>query len=89
MDKILQYRVTDVWHNIFYDDGDPEFGEHHIRNRKLRTNVASLAYDLLGGGNVLRTLYESDDFLEFLSAVLNLDKEGRRLYRSADPLGAW
>ena len=51
--------------------------------------MASLAYDLLSGDNVLRTLYESDDFLEFLSAVLNLDKEGRRLYRSADPLGAW
>lgn len=51
--------------------------------------MASLAYDLLGTGNVLRTLYESDDFLEFLSAILDLDKEGDKLYRSADPLGAW
>ena len=53
--------------------------------------MASLAYDLLGTGNVLRTLYESDDFLEFLSAILDLNKEGGsgRLFRSADPLGAW
>ena len=49
--------------------------------------MASLAYDLLGTGNVLRTLYESDDFLEFLSAILDL--KGDKLYRSADPLGAW
>ena len=52
--------------------------------------MASLAYDNLGADNVLRTLYESDDFREFLAAVLDLDKDGgERLYRSADPLGAW
>ena len=51
--------------------------------------VASLAYDLLGPSNVLRTLYENDDFREFLAAVLDLGKDGDRLYRSADPLGAW
>ena len=51
--------------------------------------MASLAYDLLGTSNVLRKLYESDDFLEFLSAILDLDKEDGRLFRSADPLGAW
>lgn len=51
--------------------------------------VASLAYDLLGANNVLRTLYESDDFREFLAAVLDLDTDGESLYRSADPLGAW
>ena len=51
--------------------------------------MASLAYDLLGANNVLRTLYESDDFREFLAAVLDLEKDGERLYRSEDPLGAW
>lgn len=51
--------------------------------------VASLAYDRLGTNNVLRTLYESDDFREFLAAVLDLDKDSESLYRSADPLGAW
>ena len=51
--------------------------------------VASLAYDRLGANNVLRTLYESDDFREFLAAVLDLDKDGESLYRSVDPLGAW
>ena len=51
--------------------------------------VASLAYDRLGTNNVLRTVYESDDFREFLAAVLDLDKDSESLYRSADPLGAW
>jgi hypothetical protein len=51
--------------------------------------VASLAYDLLGPDHVLRKLYENDDFREFLGAVLDLEKEGGKLYRSADPLGAW
>ena len=59
-------------------------------SRSLTSKVASLAYDNLGADNVLRTLYESDDFREFLAAVLDLDKDGgERLYRSADPLGAW
>jgi hypothetical protein len=26
---------------------------------------------------------------EFLGAILDLEKEGEKLYRSADPLGAW
>ena len=51
--------------------------------------MASLAYDRLGSEHVLRKLYENDDFRHFLGAVLDLEKDGERLYRSADPLGAW
>lgn len=80
--------VTDDEHNIYLDNGDTKYGRNHIRNRKLPTKVASLAYDRLGTNNVLRTLYESDDFREFLAAVLDLDKDSESLYRSADPLGA-
>jgi len=80
--------VTDDDHNIYLDNGDTKYGKDHIRNRRLHTKVASLAYDLLSGDNVLRTLYESDDFREFLAAVLDLEKDGERLYRSEDPLGA-
>ena len=82
------HRVTDNEHNIYYDEGDTAYGGDHIRNRRLKTRVASLAYDLLSPTNVVRTLYENDDFQEFLAAVLDLDKDGERLYRSADPYGA-
>ncbi len=51
--------------------------------------MAALAYDLLGPDNVLRQLYQNDDFMNFLCDILELEKDGKRLYRSADTLGAW
>ncbi len=81
--------VTDKKHNVFLDSGDDTFGEEHARNKKLNTRVAALAYDRLSADNVLRLLYENDDFMNFLCAILEMDVDGKTLYRSADPLGAW
>ena len=46
--------------------------------------VTSLAYDYLDEESVIRRLYQSDKFLEFLRQVLDLPT----FYRLADPLGA-
>lgn len=75
---------TDTKHNVFLDAGDDNFPAEHVRNRKLPTTVASLAYDCLDEQNPLLRLYHTESFTKFIGDVLGLPK----LYRLADPLGA-
>lgn len=84
--RSLTYKAwkTDSSHNIFLDDGDEDFPMDHIRNRRLPTTVASLAYDYLDKENVLRLLYQNEKFLNFIRQVLDLPT----FHRLADPLGA-
>jgi len=70
-------------HNLYLDDGDPDYPEAHIRNRRFETEIGSIASDYLGDGSLLKTLYQWDGLTSFIAA--SLGKE--RLYRLADPLG--
>ena len=70
-------------HNLFLDDGDPDYPDAHIRNRRFQTEIGSIASDYLGDGSLLKTLYQWDALTHFITA--GLGKEN--LYRLADPLG--
>ena len=63
------------------DDGWPE---GHPRVTWARSAVHTLGYDQFPSTSLIRQLYERDDFMEFLSDVL----ERTPLYRYADPIGA-
>jgi hypothetical protein len=62
----------------------PEDGwtEGHPRVTWAHTRLTATAYDRFPPGAVLRTLYESDELLAFLSAALGFD-----VFRYDDPLG--
>ncbi len=70
-------------HNLFLDDGDPDYPDTHIRNRRFETEIGSIASDYLGDGSLLKTLYQWDALTDFIAAALGKEK----LYRLADPLG--
>src|SRR5205085_7043704 len=56
----------------------------HPRVTWARSSVHTIGYDQFPSTSAIRRLYEDDDFLEFLSEVL----ERAPLYRYADPIGA-
>ncbi len=66
--------------------GLPEDGyaEDHPRRAEVRASLAAVAYDLLPAESLLRSLYESDAFMELVRRMLGRDV----LHRYADPLGA-
>jgi hypothetical protein len=70
-------------HNLFLDDGDPDYPETHIRNRRFETEIGSIASDYLSDGGLLKTLYQWDALTDFIATALGKEK----LYRLADPLG--
>ena len=63
---------------------DTTLPAEHPRARAQHSQVETVPYDLVPDGAPVRTLYESDDLLSFLSAVLEVDE----LFRYADPFGA-
>ncbi len=56
----------------------------HPRRRWARSAVHVVAYDQFPARSALRALYEWDPLMNFVAAVLGLD----RIHRYADPLGA-
>jgi len=58
--------------------------EGHPRRAVLRTSLEALAYDLFPPASLLRGLYESDELLHFVAALLGEPV----LHRYADPFGA-
>lgn len=78
---------ADQQHNVYFTDlaaGTAAHGTDDPRGRPIRSSQWATAYDLLPSDLPLRTMYEADEMLRFLEAVL--DKP--RLYRSIDPLDA-
>jgi len=63
------------------EDGWPE---GHPRVTWARSSVHTLGYDQFPSTSLIRQLYERDDFMDFLSDVL----ERSPLHRYADPIGA-
>lgn len=56
----------------------------HPRKNLTRSSVHTLGYDQFPSDSLIRELFESDEFLAFLSDVLGRSP----LYRYADPIGA-
>ena len=73
------------FHNAYLrKEDDATYPENHARNRRLRTDVGSIAFDYLPADGALVALYQWDVLTRFIGNVLGFDT----LYRGADPLGA-
>lgn len=74
--------ATDASHNAYQLQADARFPPTHVRNVRMRTRVASTAFDELPAGRGLARLYAPDCLTRFVGAVT-----GRSTHRLADPLG--
>ena len=76
--------ATDATHNAYQlSASDSSLPDAHVRNLRMRTRVASTAYDELAADGALRRLYANDVFLDLVGAVT-----GARVFRLDDALGA-
>ena len=76
--------AADDEHNAYQLPTSSTVGADHVRNMRMRTRVASIAYDEIGP--TLAALYASDELLRLVEAILS--KAPGSLHRLADPLGA-
>lgn len=74
--------ATDASHNAYQLQADARFPPTHVRNVRMRTRVASTAFDELPAERGLARLYALDCLTRFVGAVT-----GRPTHRLADPLG--
>jgi hypothetical protein len=75
--------ANDATHNAYFDDEiDESLPEDHPRRILVRSAQKAVAMDLLPPSFAPRVVYDSDEMLRFVAAVLEKDE----LYRSADPL---
>lgn len=75
---------ADQTHTAYFIEPDLEVDEKHPRRRSIRSSQWAIAYDLLPHDLPIRVMYESEPMLQFVAAVLGVE----RLYRSVDPLDA-
>ena len=71
-------------HNVYLTPQDEGYSVDHPRNRNLTSSKGCITDDQIPGESVLRTLYDSVEFRDFLCAVLGEDA----LYEYADPLSS-
>jgi|SRR5215470_8296592 len=71
-------------HNVYLIDDDPLLPPEHARNRGQRTQISTVADDLIPRASHLRALYDWPPLRAFLAAVL----EQPALYPYADPLAS-
>jgi hypothetical protein len=75
--------ANDATHNAYFDDEiDGSLPADHPRRILVRSAQRAVAMDLLPAEFAPRVVYDSDEVLRFVAAVLEKDE----LYRSADPL---
>ncbi|MCA9804551.1 MAG: hypothetical protein KC777_21420 [Cyanobacteria bacterium HKST-UBA02] len=70
--------------NAYLTPQDPSLSADHPVNRTDTTALGAVAYDQIPPGAMIRRLYDSQVFLDFVSDVLDRGP----LFRYADPLGA-
>ena len=75
---------TDRTHNIYLTNSDPEFTEQHPRNREVTSSKGCITTDQIPSNSALHTLYNSQEFQEFLCNVLGENE----LHAYADPLSS-
>lgn len=71
-------------HTVYLDPQDPEFDPSHARNRLVTSSKGCITDDQVPRDSVLRSLYNSSVFREFLCTVLGEEK----LHEYADPLSS-
>jgi hypothetical protein len=71
-------------HNVYLIDPDPQFPDEHPRNRSQRTQISTVADDLIPRDSRLRALYDWPPLRSFLAAVLDRPA----LHPYADPLAS-
>lgn len=71
-------------HNVYLIDDDPSLPQEHARNRDQRTQISTVADDLIPRASRLRALYDWPPLRAFLAAVLDQPA----LYPYADPLAS-
>lgn len=75
---------TQSSHNIFLAPEDPAFAPTHPRNRQVASSKGCITTDLIPPQSPLTTLYDSEQFKDFLCSVL----DETALYEYADPLSS-
>jgi hypothetical protein len=79
---LAYYTVDD--HNIYLTPPDPDFPADHPRNRQVASSKGCITTDQIPAESALHTLYNSEDFRNFLCAVLGESE----LHEYADPLSS-
>jgi hypothetical protein len=70
--------------NVYLANPDPTLPADNLRATPLDSSVEVVGYDLFPSTSLLRSLYESDELLDFISRCLGVNE----LHRYADPFGA-
>jgi hypothetical protein len=71
-------------HTCYFEPADDSVGPEHPRRRLIHTNQGSVASDHIGDDTMLRCLYQWDELMSFIAAVLGEPV----LYRHADTFAA-
>ncbi len=71
-------------HNVYLDQGDPDYRTDHARNRLVTSSKGCITDDLIPQSSALRALYDNAVFRSFLCEVLGEDA----LFEYADPLSS-
>ena len=71
-------------HNVYLTTKDTDYEDNHPRNRNLKSSKGCITDDQVPTESLLRTLYDSLEFRNFLCAALGEDT----LYEYADPLSS-
>ena len=71
-------------HNVYLTTKDMDYEDNHPRNRNLKSSKGCITDDQVPTESLLRTLYDSLEFRNFLCAALGEDT----LYEYADPLSS-
>jgi hypothetical protein len=79
---LAYYTVND--HNIFLTPPDPAYANDHPRNRLVSSSKGCIAHDQIPSTSALNTLYDAEEFREFLCAVLGEDE----LHKYADKMSS-
>jgi hypothetical protein len=69
---------------VYLSGADPTLPDDDPRRRTLDSSVEVVGYHLFPTDSLLRSLYESDELLEFIGRCLGVEE----LHRYADPFGA-
>jgi hypothetical protein len=76
--------ATDEQHTVYFEPIDPSAARDDPRGIRLRSSKKQIAYDQIPRDSGVRRLYESEQAMRFVAAVLGLDE----LHRLDDPLAA-
>ena len=71
-------------HNVYLTEPDANYPPHHPRNREVVSSKGCICDDVIAVDSPLRQLYDSEEFKNFLCAVLS----EQALYEYADTLSS-